>query len=220
MKILQDSKEEIREIGAKFQLKTIERRPESPKSVILLLHGLNERGLRIYRKLLKFLPEDSYVLAPNAPFPLPRIKSDRMDMGFTWYFYDQFTKSYQVDQTFALSLIHGLLQLVNPGNLPVTIIGFSQGGYLAPLVGFQEPNTKNVIGIGCEFRANFFKTIPPFKLFSIHGEADSTILPKSAKSEIDSLKEKGIHVSWHLLPQLKHEMTTEVGLQIKKILEH
>jgi predicted esterase len=219
LKILQDSKEESWHLPAKFHLTGIERRPDSPKSVILLLHGLDERGLRIYRKLIKFLPEDSYVLAPNAPFPLPRMKADRIDLGYTWYFYDKFTQSYQVDQSFSLSLLQSLLAQANPENLPVTIIGFSQGGYLAPLVGFQEKNTRQVIGIGCEFRNHFFSTPPHYKLFALHGASDSVIPADHAKNEIDLLANKGINVSWHPIHSAKHEITREMGQEVQKILE-
>ena len=219
MKILQDSKEEIRKLGANFNLKVVERRPSSPKSIILLLHGLDERGLRIYRKLLKYLPEDAYILAPNAPFPLPREKADRLDFGYTWYFYDRFTKSYQIDQTFSVGLLLNLLQTCNPNQLPVTIIGFSQGGYLAPLVGFEDKNTKLVVGIGCEFRNHFFQNPPAFSIAAIHGSLDTVIPPDMPKNEIDLLRNKGISVSWHLVPETKHEISPQVGEELKHILE-
>lgn len=219
MKILQDSKEEIRNLGANFHLKVIERKPSLPKSVILLLHGLDERGLRIYRKLLKYLPQDAYILAPNAPFPLPREKDDRLDFGYTWYFYDRFTKSYQIDQTFSLGLLKNLLHVCNPTQLPVTIIGFSQGGYLAPLLGYEDKNTKLVVGLGCEFRSHFFHTIPAFDLAAIHGSLDTIIPSEMAYRELNLLKEKGIHVSWHLIPETKHEISPLMGEELKHIME-
>lgn len=219
MKNLQAMSEVSRKLGALLSLQTVERKPENPKSVVLLLHGLDERGLRIYRKLLRYLPEDSYVLAPDAPFPLPRMKSDRMDFGYSWYFYDKFQKTYQVDQTLALSLLHSLLKEINPQELPLTIIGFSQGGYLAPLLGYQEKTTRHIIGIGCEFRTKFFPHPPTFTLDAVHGDADSIIPPNMAKNEIESLKEKNITVNWHSVPGAKHEISGEMGQLIKLILE-
>lgn len=219
MKNLQESKEESWNLTGNWQLQTIECKPENPKSLTLLLHGYDERGLRIFRKLRRFLPTDSYIIAPNAPFPLPRVKSNRVDFGYGWYFYNPFTKNYHVDQTLALSLLKDLLKKANPDNLPVNIIGFSQGGYLAPLVGYAEKNAKHVIGIGCEFRTRFFTRPLPFTLDAIHGSADPIISPEHALVEITALKEQGFDIPWHLIPELKHELTTEVGLTITKILE-
>lgn len=219
VKNLQEISEVSRKLSALLSLQTVERKPENPKSVVLLLHGLDERGRRIYRKLLRYLPEDSYVVAPNAPFPLPRMKSDRMDFGYSWYFYDKFQQTYQVDQTLSLSLLHSLLKEINPGELPLTIIGFSQGGYLAPLLAYQEKTTRHIIGIGCEFRTRFFPHPPTFTLDAVHGEADAIIPPAMAKNEIELLKEKNITVHWHPVPGVKHEVSSEMGQTIKKILE-
>ena len=218
MKNLQESSDKTWELSANFQFKTVERRPPEPKSVVLLLHGLNERGLRIYRKLINYLPTDSYVMAPNAPFPLPRMKVNRLDFGYTWYFYDKFTDTYLVDQALSLSLLKDLLVRANPNHLPVTVIGFSQGGYLAPLVGFENKDVKDVIGIGCEFRSHFFDQVPNFELHAVHG-ADDTIIPSAhALGEIELLKGKGIHVHWHL-GIARHEINASVGSIIQKIME-
>lgn len=220
MKILQDSQDKTRLLSTTFQLKITERKPPQPKSIILLLHGLDERGLRIYRKLIKYLPEDSYVLAPNAPFPLPRTKSDRIDYGYSWYFYDRFTKNYHIDQTLSLGLLKSLLATTNPEGLPVTIIGFSQGGYLAPLLGYQDPLVANVIGIGCEFRRHFFTASPHFNLSAIHGSEDKVILPELSQAEAIALQEMGIKMNWHLVANTKHEISKEVGLKVQELLEH
>jgi predicted esterase len=219
VKNLQDLEVKTRELQSKFKLTVVERRPETPKSILLLLHGLDERGLRIYRKLIKFLPEHTLVLAPNAPFPLPRPKPDRTDYGYTWYFYDRFSQDYEVNQSFALSLLTELIRLENPTKLPVSIIGFSQGGYLAPLLGYEVAETERVIGIGCEFRHYFFKSPPHFKLSAFHGAKDQIIPAQNAKNEIDLLKEKEIDVSWHLIENAKHEITAEMGIELKKLLE-
>ncbi len=219
VKSLQESKEESWNLTSNWQMKTVEFKPKDPKSLTLLLHGYNERGLRIFRKLRRYLPEDTYIIAPDAPFPLPRVKPDRVDFGYAWYFYDPFTKNYHIDQTFVLGLIKDLLDQANPNSLPVTIIGFSQGGYLAPLVGYAEKNSKHVIGIGCEFRTRFFPIRPTFTLDAIHGSSDSIVSPEHAQSEITSLSDMGISVSWHPIADTKHEINNEVGLTIKKILE-
>jgi predicted esterase len=124
-----------------------------------------------------------------------------------------------VNQSFALSLLKELIRLENPTKLPLTIIGFSQGGYLAPMLGYELTETDRVIGIGCEFRHYFFKTHPQFKLSAFNGASDQIITAQNAMKEIAQLKDKDIHVSWHLVQNAKHEITSEMGVELKKLLE-
>lgn len=219
MKNLQDCLEATYTLTGAWPVKTIESKPPSPRSIVLLLHGYNERGLRIFRKLRRFLPQDSHIIAPNGLFPLPRVKPDRLDFGYAWYFYDKFTQTYSVDQTLCVDLLKKLLDTANPQGLPVTVIGFSQGGYLAPLLGYAQPSIKHVIGIGCEFRTRFFKGPPPFSLSAIHGSGDPLVSAAHARHEIELLRAKGINVDWHQIEDLKHEITLEVGLRVAHLME-
>jgi predicted esterase len=220
MKILQDSKEDICLLNCAYPIKFFERKPKNPRKLVLLLHGLNERGLRIYRKLIKFLPLDSYVLAPNAPYPIARSKPDRIDFGFSWYFYDRVNSSYPIDQSWSISILSELIRIKNPDKLPVIIIGFSQGGYLAPILACaMENQVEQIIGIGCEFRDHLLSKLPNFSLTSIHGADDMTITPSMGQEQIELLKKRGIFVNSYVLPDTKHEINSSVALTIKNILE-
>jgi predicted esterase len=115
--------------------------------------------------------------------------------------------------------LRDLLKIENPTKLPVTIIGFSQGGYMSPHVGFAIPETKLVIGLACEFRSNFIHQLPSFKLIAVHGELDDIVTPSAQKSEIDSLKIKGIEIDYHLIPSTGHEITTEMAKVVNSLLE-
>ena len=219
MKTLQDSEEQTHEVAVPWQMKTIEYRPENPKSITLLLHGYNERGLRIYRKLKRFLPKDTHIIAPNAPFPLPRIKPERLDFGYAWNFYNDHKGIYHTEEKVIVSMVINLLRKLNPDHLPVTIIGFSQGGFLAPLLAYHDPDIKHVIGIGCIYRERFFNRAPHFTLDAIHGEADTIVAAENALIEIEKLKQKDIHVNWHPVAELKHEINHDVASVIIKLME-
>lgn len=213
MKTLQE------QILAQTALTYHERPVMHPRSIILLLHGLNERGRRIYRKLVKYLPDDAHILAPNAPLPLPRLRSDQLHDGYAWYVYDRRTETYEVDQTIALKLLGQLLSEKNPHSLPVTVIGFSQGGYLAPLLGMENPSIKTVIGLGCEFRDHFFQGPLTFSLHGLHGENDTIIFAQSSREMATLLQRKSLEVSWELIPETGHEISPPMGEAIKRILD-
>lgn len=201
------------------QMQGVSRRVDKPKRVMLLLHGLGERGKRIYRKLLPSLPEDALILAPNAPFPIHRKKHTKIDFGHSWYFYDSFEDKYFINQDLAKFWLRDLVKRENPNQLPVTIIGFSQGGYLAPLAGQEIQETSLIIGIGCEFKRNLIKDKLTFKMLSLHGELDQIIPIQSAINELENLKKIGFETKLYPIKDAGHEITHEMTKLIKKLLE-
>lgn len=219
MKKLHRTHDEKWQFTSFAELRGVVRRVENPTEVILLLHGLGERGKRIYRKLLKYLPESALVIAPNGPFPIRRKKSDRMDFGHSWYFYDKFERKYFITQDLAKYWLRDLLSIENPDHLPVTIIGFSQGGYLAPLTGKEIKETKLIIGIACEFRTTLIHEKLPFPMVQIHGLKDQVVTMDSALSENEKLKELGIEVDFRPVENAAHEITSEVAKVVKQVLE-
>lgn len=219
MKSLQEFEEKRYELKALAVFDGVERTPDDPDQVILLLHGLHERGLRIYRKLIKSLPEKAVVLAPNAPFPLPREKNGRTEYGFCWYFYDRNTKSYYLNQSLAVSWLKEFLAAKTLSHLPLTIIGFSQGGYLAPLLGHELPETKLVIGLGCEFRDNLVSDEIKFPLIGLHGANDVIVNIDHSKAEAERLMKKGLNVKWEAVPDTAHEITDLMGKRVSSLLE-
>ncbi len=219
MKTLQDTVTEHWQFTSFAQLEGVVRRVADPSEVILLLHGLGERGKRIFRKLLPYLPASALVIAPNGPFPLQRQKEGRLDFGHSWYFYDKFEQKYFINQDLAKFWLRDLLKIENPKSLPVTIIGFSQGGYLAPLAGIEIKETKLIIGLACEFRTTLIPHKLPFPLVAVHGQNDTVVTPTAAQSEIEKLKPLGINVEWHSVPDAGHEITPDMGKLVGKILE-
>jgi predicted esterase len=216
MKTLQDFKETTWNFNVPFSFSGIIKEPQNPKSVILLLHGLNERGRRIYRKLGRFLPEHSLILAPNAPFPLSI--GLELGSGYAWYFYDKSNQTYPIGPELSCQLLTSLLAQYNPQKLPVHIIGFSQGGYLAPQVAFHDINVVSVTGIGCEFRKRFFQNVPHFELHSVHGEQDQVIPLQNALNEISYLKEIGAKIKFTSCPG-GHEINNQMAEHIREYLE-
>jgi predicted esterase len=219
MKRLHEALEEHWEFQGLAVMDGVIREVDDPKQVILLLHGLNERGRRIFRRLLPYLPDNALVIAPNGPFPIPRVLENEYHYGFSWYFYDRFKKTYFINQDLARSWLVSLMGSKNPRRLPLTIIGFSQGGYLAPLIGGDLSETRKVIGIACEFKTTLIEAPVPFELHAVHGSGDTVITPESAMRELILLKEKGIHCHWHLVEEAAHEISSPVGETIRQILE-
>lgn len=218
MKILQEQREEVWQFTSYAEMKGIIKRTDNPAEVFLLLHGLGERGKRIFRKLLPYLPQDALIIAPDGPFPLQRPKEGRMSFGHSWYFYDKFEQKYFVNQDLAKFWLRDLLKIENSNHLPVTIIGFSQGGYLAPLVGKEVSETKLVIGLACEFRTTLIQEKMPFPMVAVHGEEDEIVKIDSALSEIEKLKALDIKIDFYPIKNAAHEITQDMGETVANIL--
>src|SRR5262249_30506365 len=127
------------------------KQPVSAKRLLVLLHGYEESGSRIFEKLKDAMPEDAAVLAPNGPFPIPRRSDGGYRMGFSWYFYDASTDEYFIDMEIGVGFVTRLVEELGLSALPTTLIGFSQGGYIAPFVGQALRSVDRVMGLGSQF---------------------------------------------------------------------
>jgi predicted esterase len=213
-------------VNIPFEFK--ERRPENPKGLVLLMHGYGQTGAYIFDKLEKYIPREFAVLAPNAPFPMylwdatfpsPGWRDRKVRMGYTWYFYDSKTGEYlTIGMEPSLESLTAGMRHLNLVGLPTVVIGFSQGGYVAPFIAQKVETTKQVIGIGCEFLAADLEGGVPYRTDAIFGDSDKIAsLEAGRKSHEDFLKKTGKPGDFHVIQGLDHEITAAVGEKIKEI---
>jgi predicted esterase len=190
-----------------------------PKRLYLLLHGYAERGRRIYRKLEGIIPEDSVILCPNGPFPLPEFNEGKVRIGYAWYFFDRREQKYLINQVVPVDFIMALLKELKLDSLPCTVIGYSQGGYLAPFIGQSHEKVDHVIGINCEFKKSILEDHFPFKLDGIHTKKDEKVPLDHAVERFQELKDaysfKGELI---LLENGTHAIDQEIIDTVSKLL--
>lgn len=163
---------------------------ESPKRIIVLLHGYLLDGEFMLKKLESSLPKDALIISPNGPFLVPQKKGEEYFDKYSWYFFDPIKKSFYINYEPAALFLKNLIEKLNPNNLPVTIIGYSQGGFLAPKVAEVTPNVDSVLGLACIFRNERFKIKENIKYSQIHGEADLVVPLDQALAEWDLMEQK------------------------------
>jgi len=196
----------------------LESGPDDFKKIYLLLHGYGERAKTIFRKLKSELPEDCKIICPNGPFPMPKKTNEGFKMSFAWYFFDPITEKFFIDYDLPATLLQNFMREKGCDKLPLTIIGYSQGGYLAPFVGQKLPNTTHVVGINCRFRYDMLGTQINFKLDAIHGLSDDMVDPFKARESFNVLKNRGIRGKFYEIEGEGHALSPLIKECLVKII--
>jgi predicted esterase len=186
--------------------------------IYLLLHGYMLDGKFIQNILGPYLPKEQLILAPNGPFMVPYQKDNNYYPRFAWYFYDPHKKSFYINYDKACYYIKSILAIVNPDKKPVTVIGYSQGGYLSPKLAEDIPEIDTVIGLACVFRNSKFTFNPKVTYHQIHGDLDLVVELKQALDEWAMLKDKGNTGQFIELQEVGHKLSPEYFHSLQELL--
>lgn len=192
--------------------------PKNPKRVFLLLHGYMLDGKYIFDKFKDIIPQDCAIVAPNGPFMVPYKKREEYFQRFAWYFFDPNKKVYYIDFNPAADFIKNILLDLELLDKPITVIGYSQGGYLAPKLSECIPSIDTVIGVACCFRNKRFLFKGNAKLHQIHSQEDLVVDYKSSKEEFDILRSRGNTGEFVTLLQGDHKLNDNYINEVKKII--
>lgn len=192
--------------------------PKDSRELIIILHGFNQSGAQVLEQMAPALPKDVWIIAPNGPFPQVRRKGADWEMGFAWYFYNPKDKYYYIDTHIPTKFLLNFLARLQVKQQEISIVGFSQGGYLAPYLAKDLPNTRRVIGIGCEFRSS---RIPqeqfPFKIDQIHGELDDIVKLEDARNNFEQMLPKCTGGKFSIVNGAGHEWGDLTALKLKEV---
>jgi predicted esterase len=195
---------------------TFRHRPApNAKVVAIFLHGYADHGGSLLRRLFENSWPESFqnvaVLAPNGVFPVP-VKTDAgWREAYAWYFYDEKEQRMFISPEASTRGCVSLLEKFGYQNLPKILIGFSQGGYLAPYLAPHLSNVKEIIGIGTGYRDDFYPSGETWKLTAVHGTRDEVFPIASARTTHTAILKKGFSGEFHEIPNLNHVASPEVG---------
>ena len=193
-------------------------KPANPKRVYLLLHGYLLSGSFMYKKLRDILPKDCAIIAPNGPFIVPVKKRDRFSPGFAWYFFDSYQKKFYINYEPGADFVKSLLIELGLIKKPITVIGYSQGGYLAPKIAQIVPSVDTVIGLACIFRSERFNLRSQVMYHQINSEADLIVNYKDAKEEFSLLRENGNVGQFISLKDTGHRLDDDYLNELKELI--
>ena len=191
--------------------------------LILMLHGYRQTGPYLLEALRPaFSPEllkSCHLLAPNAPFPIPDTVKDPADrqrvglgkrIGFAWYFRDSATGDFYIDPGIPSRFLATLIQTLGLADLPKTVIGFSQGGYVSPYVIAGLSRVDQFVCISSHIPSEAFAPDRPLRIDTIHGDQDEVVPLAEARASVDDCVRRGRPAKLHVLPGVGHRITPEV----------
>ncbi len=183
---------------------------EKPTQLFILLHGYMQSGKHIARQLEDALPSDAEVLAINGPFPIPRKSEEGLKLGYSWYFYNPKTDELVIDMKTSIEFIKGAIAALGFESLPKTLVGYSQGGYLAPFVARELSHVSRLIALNAEVLDDELEGQLGFRVDSIHGAKDEIVDPKKSRERHARLKARGVQGEFVELPESGHQITEEM----------
>lgn len=189
----------------------------APQELILLLHGYSESGRRIYGKLQAHLPSDAVILAPNAPFPFAEKVEEKHRMAYSWYFYNFQTDEYVIDMAPALGFLEAGIGKMGYAALPLRIVGFSQGGYLAPFVGERLRQTRQVIGLHSTFLGEELGPKLEFRTDNVIGAQDDIVDPENSERAHGEILKRSRGGEFFKLP-VAHRIDEQVARKVGELL--
>ena len=183
--------------------------------VVLALHGMGESAESFRKKLSPLIERSTYALIiPDAPLPFEVRRAKRL--GYAWYVFAGDQDLLRESMNAAVEHLLATLDAVLPPykqDRKISVVGFSQGGYLASVLGGNNPNKfHSVCCIGGRLKHEFFgsagEDAPRF--LQLHGVEDKGVLLDLAAKAIEPTKELGYEVEIQSFENTGHEVTPEM----------
>lgn len=216
---------ELAEVPAKLPMSYRHWQPPNTTRLAIFLHGYADHGGSFLRRLFpKGWPtelENVALLAPNGLFPVPVKTEEGWREAYSWYFFDEAKMRMLISPDFAVTGIQTLLKQHGLEDTEKTIIGFSQGGFLAPYLAKSLQHVSEIIAVGSGFRPDFYEALPAkqIRLTAIHGDQDEVFQFGAAEKAHRRILDLGFQGEFLTIPGVRHIATPEIGQAICQRLQ-
>ena len=185
--------------------------------LVLGLHGLSMSGHEMRHWLTPAIAKGTHAwLLPDGPFPFERRNGN--GIGHAWYLFAGDQKRLRATMDEAVGYLAKVLdeaaRHVEFDASRVTVLGFSQGGYLASVLGAtMQARFRGVCCAGGRLKHEFFA--PPVagkspKFLQLHGAKDEMVPPGLAEKAVIQTREMGYDVTMKTFEDAGHELPKEM----------
>jgi predicted esterase len=190
------------------------RRParDADGSLVLALHGMGMSPRSFTRDVLPAVPERSTVLLPRGPLPFEQREPTGIKQGNAWYIYTgdgpALLDSLGRAENWLLYVLDAALGRGGLDRERVSLVGFSQGGYMAGWLGVRHPGRFDRLvvaggrikdeSLSPEERATL--TASTLRVLAVHGEDDPGVSPAAARRSVEALAALGLDATFRSYP--------------------
>ncbi|WP_412470719.1 acyl-CoA thioester hydrolase/BAAT C-terminal domain-containing protein [Halobacteriovorax sp. RT-2-4] len=200
-------------VGTNLPIDSIEVGNPKAQKTLLVLHGFAQNNEQIKENIVdKFSSEiiqNFRILIPNGIFPIPKIRPKEITYRYSWYFYDHTRQKYYIDMSTPIQALGNYLKANAIDFKHVIIIGYSQGGYLAPIMASYLPGIKASIAINANTRVDKLGENLSFDHLSIHNEGDPVVEFQNSHNSFIELKKKISNAQYVSFKINSHEIAPE-----------
>ena len=180
-------------------------------SLLLALHGMGMSAESFARDVLPCLPDGMSALVPQAPLPYEMRSPNGIRQGNGWYIYtgdtDAFLASMQRAEAWLLRQVE--FAVADHGFDParVSLLGFSQGGYLAGFVGLRHAKQfRRLVVAAARIKHEVLEgdarraATKDFRVLQVHGGADESIAAATARASCEAIAASGVPAEFRSYP--------------------
>ena len=145
----------------------------------------------------------------------------RSEQGFkeaySWYFEEHSTETVLIPKKITVQILKSLISSLGLIDQPKILIGFSQGGFLAPVLAQELTNVEKIIGLGCSYRKESYANLSHVKVFGIHGSEDTIVDFEAAAAAYDQLPPQ-LKAGWTVVPEMHHAINEAARVALLKYI--
>lgn len=174
-------------------------------SLLVALHGMGMSPATFRRRVLPLAPPGYTVLIPQGPLPYEMRSAGGIRQGNAWYIYlgDEaaFIESMQATEEWLLGMIDRYVEFHGLDPTAVSLLGFSQGGYLAGYVAIRNAHRfRRLVVAGGRIKhevllddaARAATERPDFEILCVHGEEDGSVALDAVEKSVAAVAACGI----------------------------
>jgi predicted esterase len=180
-------------------------------SLVVALHGMGMSAASFAKDVLPCLPERASALIPQAPLPFEMRSPKGIRQGNGWYVYtgdtDDFLASMRHAEAWLLRQIEFAVADHGFDAKRVSLIGFSQGGYLAGYVGVRHATRfRRLVVAAARIKHEVLEAearraaARDFRVLAVHGETDESVAAAAAKASCEVLAAWGVPTEFRTYP--------------------
>ena len=128
-------------------------------------------------------------------------------------------KEYFIDQRYPAEVISHLIMNLKLNHFKKIIVGYSQGGYLAPFLGNKLENVVNCIAINAEYKHLMLPKLCSFPLINICGENDEIVDPDNCQNSHREMIERGNTGDFYIIKNADHKINVDIVNTVLKNID-